>query len=429
MANRSSTSFGVNSSGLPALPPAWRWVEFSEVCGRVSVGHVGPTTEFFADGPDSVRFLRSQNVRPGKLELENAASITADFHKKLKKSRLMAGDILFVRVGANRGDCCVVPKNLGELNCANIVFARPKSPTGFHAYFFQSDLGRNLLLSASVGAAQGVINTGSVASMPVPLPPLPIQQRIADILMAYDELIENNQRRIRTLEAIARALYREWFVHFRFPGNESVPIVPSPLGDIPLGWEIKKLGSISEIVLGGTPSRNVNEYWEGGTIPWLKSGKLNDIRVIEGTEYISQAGLDNSAAKLMPPKTVLVAITGAIQISFLEIEACANQSVIGMYGFKRVCPEYVHIHLSENISVFESKMSGSAQQHINKEIVRETLLPIPPERIAKDFAGLIQPLYEEIKQLLLKSQNLSRTRNLLLPRLVSGQINVEAMPS
>ena len=230
--------------GLPELPSEWQWVRFSDICERVSVGHVGPTAEYFRDRADGIRFLRSQNVRPGRLDLETATAIAPEFHQKLKKSKLQGGDILFVRVGANRGDCCVVPEGVGELNCANIVFARPKHRTGFHAYFFQSELGQSLLLSASVGAAQGVINTSSVASMPVPLPSLPVQRRIAGILSAYDELMENSQRRIRILEAMARALYREWFVHFRFPGHEKLPRVASPLGDIPKGWEVIPFGTL-----------------------------------------------------------------------------------------------------------------------------------------------------------------------------------------
>lgn len=143
MDGNSSKAAEIQRPDLPTLPSGWRWVRFADICERVSVGHVGPTTEHFRDAKEGVRFLRSQNVRPGRLELETAAAIAPEFHQKLKKSQLHPGDILFVRVGANRGDCCVVPEGVGALNCANIVFARPKSRTGFHAYFFQSELGQS----------------------------------------------------------------------------------------------------------------------------------------------------------------------------------------------------------------------------------------------------------------------------------------------
>lgn len=412
--------------GLPELPSDWQWVRFSDICERVSVGHVGPTAEYFRDRADGIRFLRSQNVRPGRLDLETATAIAPEFHQKLKKSKLQGGDILFVRVGANRGDCCVVPEGLGELNCANIVFARPKHRTGFHAYFFQSDLGQSLLLSASVGAAQGVINTSSVASMPVPLPPLPVQRRIAGILSAYDELMENSQRRIRLLEAMARALYREWFVHFRFPGHEKHPRVASPLGDIPQGWEVRKLGDKFKTVLGGTPSRGKPEFWEGGTIPWINSGKVNDLRITTPSELITELALERSAAKLMPKGTTVLAITGATlgQVSYLEIETTANQSVVGIVDTSGLYSEWIYLTVTDRIEGIINHASGGAQQHINKEVVNDVLLAPPPAPLAKEFKRLVEPIFREVATLLFKAQNLRRTRDLLLPRLLSGQVNL-----
>jgi type I restriction enzyme, S subunit len=162
-------------SELPKLPDGWCWKRFDAVCERVSVGHVGPTTEFFCENGSGIPLIRSQDVRPGRLMLDSAAHITPEFHAKLRKSQLKAGDVLIVRVGANRSDSCVVPKDAPPaLNCANIVFARPHEPNGFFGFFFRSAFGRSLLISATTGAAQGVINTHSVAAMPVPVPPLSI---------------------------------------------------------------------------------------------------------------------------------------------------------------------------------------------------------------------------------------------------------------
>ena len=117
------------------------------------------------------------------------------------------------------------------------------------------------------GAAQPKLSQANMRLIEIPLPPLPVQRRIAGILSAYDELMENSQRRIRLLEAMARALYREWFVHFRFPGHESVPRVPSPLGEIPKGWEVKKLGDVAAIFRGRS-YRSVDLADEGG-LPFL----------------------------------------------------------------------------------------------------------------------------------------------------------------
>src|SRR5207245_11244216 len=123
--------------------------------------------------------------------------------------------------------------------------------------------------NSAYGAAIQNINTDILRQTEIPFPALPVQRRIAGVLSAYDELMENSQRRIRLLEAMARALYREWFVHFRFPGHEKLPRVASPLGDIPQGWEVKTVADSFEISGGGTPSRKEEKYWEGGTIQWF----------------------------------------------------------------------------------------------------------------------------------------------------------------
>ena len=114
-------------------------------------------------------------------------------------------------------------------------------------------------MSIAAGAVQQNINLTNLKKLTVPLPPLPVQRRIADVLSAYDELIENSQRQIRLLEAIARLLYREWFVNFRFPGHENHPRVLSPLGEIPEGWEVKVLGEIAEVMRRNVPKGELGE--------------------------------------------------------------------------------------------------------------------------------------------------------------------------
>lgn len=404
-----STSNTIERSDLPILPPDWRWVQFSETCDRVSVGHVGPTTEFFTEAHDGICFLRSQNVRPGKLELDNALSITPEFHKKLKKSQLRAGDILFVRVGANRGDCCVVPSGVGELNCANIVFARPKHSTGFHAYFFQSDLGRNLLLSASVGAAQGVINTGSVATMPVPLPPLPVQQRIASILSAYDKLIENNQRRIKILETMARNLYREWFVHFRFPGHENHPRVDSSLGEIPQGWEVKTVKEFLSRRSAGEVYREAQLKAEG------------EVLVIDQSTSELLGFHDNVPDHHASP-SLPIAIFGdhTCKMELLVEPFSIGPNVVPFVAGEHLPTSYVFYAVNSLVKTQEYKRHWSPLTL--KEVVVADCV------IAQRFASLIQPMLVTMAIHRKSIRNLRRTRDLLLPRLLSGQIPLPEAP-
>jgi type I restriction enzyme S subunit len=230
---------------------------------------------------------------------------------------------------------------------------------------------------------------------------------------------------------MARALYGEWFVHFRFPGHQNSKRVDSPLGKIPHDWQVKKIGDTFKTVLGGTPSRVKPEFWEGGTIPWINSGKVNDLRITAPSELITELALNRSAAKLMPKGTTVLAITGATlgQVSYLEIETTANQSVIGIVDPSNIYSEWIYLTVSDRIEGIINHASGGAQQHINKEVVNDVLVALPPTPLAEQFKRFVEPLFRDVATLLFQIQNLRRTRDLLLPRLLSGQIDNLVCPT
>ena len=197
------------------------WVDtrLADICDRVSVGHVGPTSEFYCDPSDGIPFLRSQNVRPGKLDWDGVQYITKEFHDRLRKSQIHFGDLLFVRVGANRGDCCAVLEAVAELNCANIVFARPThGNAAFLERYCQSPPGRAQLLGMTTGSAQGVINTSSVAELVVPLPKESDQETIVN---KFDDLHEETQRLATIYKRKLAALddLKKSLLHQAFSGN------------------------------------------------------------------------------------------------------------------------------------------------------------------------------------------------------------------
>jgi type I restriction enzyme S subunit len=196
--------------------PGWVNTRLADICERVSVGHVGPTSEFYCDPSEGIPFLRSQNVRPGKLDWEGVQYITKEFHARLRKSQIRFGDLLFVRVGANRGDCCAVLEDVAELNCANIVFARPtRGNAAYLERYCQSPPGRAQLLGMTTGSAQGVINTKSVAELVVPMPRPSEQEKVVNKL---DDLHDETQRLARlyerkhaALEALKKSLLHQAF--------------------------------------------------------------------------------------------------------------------------------------------------------------------------------------------------------------------------
>lgn len=253
------------------------------------------------------------------------------------------------------------------------------------------------------------------------------QQKISSILSNYDNLIENNENRIKLLEQIAKLIYEEWFVNYKFQGYESVKMIDSgtDFGEIPEDWVIDNLGNRFKVVLGGTPARAKPEYW-GGNTKWINSGKVNELRIIDESEFITELGLKKSSTKLMPKRTTVLAITGATlgQVSLTETEVCANQSVVGIYDETSEHSEYLYLTIKKRIESIILKAGGGAQQHINKEIVEETEIVIPDKGTIKNFNLIIKPIFDLLANLLIKKSYLRKTRDLLLSKLISGEIDV-----
>ena len=259
------------------------------------------------------------------------------------------------------------------------------------------------------------------------------QRAISAVLSSLDDKIKLLREQNKTLEDIAKAIFREWFVNFDFPGQDEKPyksnggkMIASELGEIPDRWKVGKLRDITDAVLGGTPSTQKNEYWDNGTIPWINSGKVNDFRVYEPTAYITTKALDESAVKLMPKGTVVIAITGATlgQVSRLEIESTANQSVIGLIPHKKFFSAYLFYWMLKNISSIINVATGGAQQHINKNDVNSFELIIPTDDCLKAYFEIANPILEKISGNCFQINTLSNLRDALLPKLMRGEVKV-----
>lgn len=192
----------IHNEDYPDLPDTWIYRTLDNISLRVSVGHVGPTSQFYCEPDEGITFLRSQNVRPMQLNLDGVAYITKNFNRSLKKSQLKPGDLLIVRVGANRGDTCIVPSGIGEMNCANVIFARPlDNISDYLNIYFQTPFCQKTLEDLTTGSAQGVINTKVVAEVPVPIPPLEEQQEITLRVEALFKTADALETRYRTAKA------------------------------------------------------------------------------------------------------------------------------------------------------------------------------------------------------------------------------------
>lgn len=362
---------------------------------------------------------------PGPFPVVSSSGIT-DHHVEAK---VVAPGVVTGRYGT-LGQVFFIKKDFWPLNTSLYVQDFKGNDPKFISYFLRSlNLG-----SQNAAAAVPGVNRNHLHAMPVRIPTPPFQKRIASILSAYDELIENSQQRIKILEAMARALYREWFVYFRYLGHESVPLVPSSLGDIPQGWEVKPLTELCDrIESGGTPRRGNSEYWENGEIDWYKTGELWDGFLFGSQEKITVSGQLESSARLFDEGTILMAIYGSPTVGrmgLLTRRASCNQAALGLVANNSLISQtYLYFVLYSLRDHFNSLAQGAAQQNISKEKVASALAVLPPRKMIKSFDAVAEPVFAQLKTLQSQIQNLRATRDALLPRLLSGQIEVEAIAS
>lgn len=272
------------------------------------------------------------------------------------------------------------------------------------------------------------INSSIVRSLELPVPPLPTQRKIAAVLSAYDDAVENNNRRIKLLEEIAQRIYREWFVDFRYPGHEDVPLVNSELGPIPQGWRVLPIGSVTPILGGGTPSKAVSEYWDDGTIVWYTPTDLTsaDAMFVSASKLrITEEGLSRSSAKLFQAGSVMMTSRATIGVvSITGVPAATNQGFITCPTTEDLGKFHLYFWLHQQRELVVSLASGATFKEINKATFRQIPFLLADARIEKAFENLIGPMGEEIQSLLTAQRNLRTTRESLLPRLISGEVDV-----
>ena len=273
------------------------------------------------------------------------------------------------------------------------------------------------------------LNRVAAHSRKILIPPLTEQKAIASILGALDDKIELNRKMNETLEAMARALFKSWFVDFDpIPGlGPHKEWQDSPLGRIPKGWRVRKIRECcSRVENGGTPRREEPEYWKSATIPWLTSGEVRQSIVAITENMISEQGLANSSAKLWPKGTTVVALYGATagQVCFLANEMCANQACCGLVPVQNM-QFFNYLNASSSVKQLEQQARGSAQQNLSQQIVADLPVIIPDAAVLNRFEEVVKPLFEKWILHIEQSRTLASIRDALLPKLLSGEIRIK----
>ncbi|WP_411084449.1 restriction endonuclease subunit S [Streptomyces sp. cmx-18-6] len=387
----------------------WKVLTVGQVASVVTKGTT-PTSvghEFHSTG---IPFVKVESITPdGIINPRKLAYISENAHEHLKRSQLQVDDVLFTIAGTIGRVARVLPDDVPANTNQAVAIVRSdptKVSPRFMLYCLRDEQRVMRAQSRVVQSVQANLSLGELKSVEIPLPSLGEQRAIVSVLGALDDKIAVNERIAATADDLAEAHYHH---------ERSIPIT-----------EFTRLGELAHVVVGSTPSRSKAEYWTGGTVGWINSGKANEFRVLTPSEMITEEGLSKSSVKMMPPGATLIGITGATmgQISRLEIPAGGSQNVAGVWSSNSTLNDWLFYDIKARVFDLTKHASGGAQQHINKRIIVELECAVPDVSRLAAWSEKTSPLLKTTAQVLVENRTLAALRDTLLPQLMSGRLRV-----
>lgn len=402
------------------------------------------------DTPYPVYCVRGADIVPISNSQFNDIPLRYVSKRSFQTRCLQEGDIIIEKSGGSptqsTGRVVYVSKELlsakKNIVCSNFCTAfRVKEGWNAHYVFlYLQNVYNSGVFFNFEGKTSGLKNLmmdAAFKSIPIKKIPIAKQTDLADSISAIDKKLSLNRQINDNLEAMAKQLYDYWFVQFDFPNEEGKPYKSSGGAmvyneklkrEIPQGWTAAKIKDVAQTYSGGTPTSTNSEYYDGGNIPWINSGELNNSIITSTTNYITEEGLKNSSAKLYPQDTILVALYGATagKVSLLSFEACSNQAVCGVIPPNKIMTTYIRYYLFSLYEHFITLSSGSARDNISQETIKNTILPIPQEKILKEYSDAVAPIISKTIANQKEMENLTKQRDELLPLLLNGQASVNS---
>ena len=385
--------------------------------------------------PSAVRGIGFKMINMGELFANNIISDIPMERVQMSESEqkkffVEQGDLLFARqslVAEGAGKCSIIKlfnePTTFESHLIRVRLNQKIANPWYYYYLFQ--LKSNPIKAIINQCAQAGIRGSELARVKVPNPPLPTQQKIASILSAYDNLIQNYKKQIEALQTAASELYKEWFVRFRFPGWQNAKFE----NGIPEGWKVERIGALYDSTSGGTPSREHEEYFQNGTYPWIKTGELKDSPILETEESITDEAIKHSSAKLFEKDSLIIAMYGATigQLGINKMKATCNQAccVLRPKKDKAFGIYYLFHFFKENREFIIGLGNGAAQQNLSQVLINKLKIVNPNKEIFEIFEEKESMFFEKIYSLQQQITNLTQQRDLLLPRLMSGKLEVK----
>lgn len=328
---------------------------------------------------------------------------------------LEKNDIVFARTGASTGRNYFYDGEINNMVYAGFLIKFSLNPElvnpKFVKYYCLSQKYKDWISSSLTGSTRPNINEKQLSEMPIELSDRFYQDKVVEILDSIAQKIQLNNETNNNLHDLCNNLYFK---------------LVSQLNDT--NSSVESIKNVAKCVLGGTPSRTKKDYWNG-SINWINSGEINKFRIIKASEKITELGLNKSSTTLLPRGTTVLAITGATlgQVSRLEIDSCANQSVIGIITNEKELNNYMYLSILNSINDLVLKQTGGAQQHINKNDVETHEIIVPSTELISQFDEIIRPLFDQISVNCFEVNKLEQLRDTLLPKLMNGEIDLDSI--
>ena len=380
--------------------------------------------EFFPEG--YCLFLNAGNVTPNGFSFEENSFITQEKDDLLRKGKLQRGDIVYTTRGTV-GNAALYSESVPFENIrinSGMVILRCHEDIVDKQYLYQvlkSEHFRPYFKKYCTGSAQPQLPIINFSKIELNIPEMATQRRIADILSAYDDLIENNRKQIKLLEEAAQRLYKEWFVDLLFPGHEHTKIVDG----VPEGWGIFRFSDKVKIMSGGTPKTDNSNYY-GGEIPFYTPKDSGGAFFAFQTETnITEEGLDNCNSHLYLENTIIITARGTVgKTTLLAVPMAMNQSCYALKSDEINAPYYLFFALNQEIIALRTMSNGGVFNTIVVKTFDRIHIRIPPDNLIQRFENMVTPVMELIKAKTKENFALSEARDRLLPEQMSGEVEV-----
>ena len=393
--------------------------------GNVTDSCLGKMLDQNKNKGDYQPYLANVNVRWGEFDLEDLPLMKFE-ESEQERYELKYGDLVICE-GGEPGRCAIWKKQIPNMKIQKALHRVRVHDCLDYRYLFYW-----FLLAGKTGELDQYFTGATIKHMPgqklkevvIDKPPLEIQHRIADILSAYDDLIENNQKQIKLLEEAAQRLYKEWFVDLRFPGHENTKIVDG----VPEEWRVASIADICDTVGGGTPSTKIQSYYEKGDILWVTPTDITrnfSLALLDTEKKITPEGLKNSSANMLPAETILM--TSRASVGFFgmcKYEVCTNQGFISCIPKRENLQMYLLFNLKSRVEEIRQKAGGSTYLEISKTVFRELKIILPKDEVLAEYQKNVHDIFDEIYCRTEMIKSLVDMRNRLLPKLMSGEVKV-----